>query len=233
VADATEATRYAFNEDALENLPPDKRRMAIRALAEMSGGVRGNALFQFDPLDPNGSGVPHIPQHQWLSAWKTPDGKLTKFRLFAGGNRAGKTTAGDVGLIIDCCDEDAVPPHLRRYKRWHTPIQCYLVAVSGRAVEKIHLPIFRKWVPKDQLVGGSFEKAYNKEYQTSTSRTARPSTSCRRAWTSTSSRARRCTSSSSTRSRSTTTAARSSASASSAWSTTTATCGSRSRRSTA
>lgn len=161
-----DATRFTFNEAALENLPPDKRRMAIRALAEMSGGVRQNPLYQFDPLDPNGSGVPHIPQHEWLGAWKTPEGKLTKFRLFAGGNRAGKTTAGDVGLIIDCIDEEAVPPHLRRYKRWKKPIQCYLVAVSGRAVEKIHVPIFKKWCPKDQLLGGSWEKAFNKEYQT-------------------------------------------------------------------
>lgn len=161
-----DATRFAFNEQALERLPPDKRRMAIRALAEMSGGVRSNLLFQFDPLDPNGSGVPHIPQHSWLRAWQTPEGRLTKFRLFAGGNRAGKTTAGDVGLIIDCIDEDVVPPHLQRYKRWRQPIQAYLVAVSGRAVEKIHLPIFKKWCPKDQLVGGSFEKAFNKEYQT-------------------------------------------------------------------
>lgn len=161
-----DATRFQIDHAALDALPPDQRRQAIRALAEMAGGIRANALFQFDPLDPSGSGVPHLPQHAWLSAWRTPGGRLTKFRLFAGGNRAGKTTAGDVGLIIDCCDDAVVPPHLQRYKRWRVPVQAYLVAVSGRAVEKIHVPIFKKWCPKDQLVGGSFEKAFSKEYQT-------------------------------------------------------------------
>jgi hypothetical protein len=132
----------------------------------MAGGVKSNPLYLFDPLDPNGSGVPHLPQHEWMSSWRTPDGRLAKFRLFAGGNRAGKTTAGDLSLIIDCCDRDVVPPHLQQYKRWDAPIQVYLVAVSGRAVEKVHYPVFRKWTPKDQLVGNSFEKALNKEYQT-------------------------------------------------------------------
>jgi hypothetical protein len=166
VASSSDATRFKLVDGALDRLPPDQRRLAIRALGDMAGGQKANALWRFDPLDPNGSGVPHIPQHSWLSAWQTPEGRLTKFRLFAGGNRAGKTTAGDVGLIVDCCDRDAVPPHLHRYKRWDVPVQAYLVAVSGRAVEKIHVPIFRKWCPKDQLVGGSFEKAFNKEYQT-------------------------------------------------------------------
>jgi hypothetical protein len=161
-----DATRYQINEDALAGLPPDKRRVAIRALAEMHGGVRRNPLFQFDPLDPRGMGIPHIPQDAWLRSHHTPDGDPVKFRLAPGGNRGGKTTTGDLSVIIDCTPSEILPPHLQAYKRWEPPIQVYLVAVSGRAITQIHLPIFRQWCPKDILVGGSFEKAFNKEYQT-------------------------------------------------------------------
>lgn len=165
----TDATRFTYNVAALEALPPDQRRLAIRALADMAGGQQQNALWRFDPLDPNGSGIPHTPQHEWLKNHHTPDGRPVKFRIAPGGNRAGKTTTGDLSVIIDCIDRDAVPPHLLQYKRWEPPIQVFLIAVSGRAVEKIHLPILRKWMPRDQLVGGRFDGnggAYSKEYQT-------------------------------------------------------------------
>ena len=89
-----------------------------------------------------------------------------KFRVAPGGNRGGKTTTGDLSVIIDCTPSDLVPPHLLPYKRWEPPIQVYLIAVSGRAVERIHLPIFRQWCPSEILVGNSFKTAFNKEYQT-------------------------------------------------------------------
>lgn len=156
-------SRFEFDQAAFDALPPDERRAALRAMAEMAGGHRDNPLWRFDPLDPNGSGVPHWPQHRFLSSWHQGD-KLMKYRLFVGGNRSGKTTGGDVADIIDCIDRDAVPPHLQAYKRWEPPISMYLVAVSQRAVEQIHLPVFREWCPKGQLVGNSVDKAMNKEF---------------------------------------------------------------------
>lgn len=159
-----DSTRHLFDQAALDALGPVERRQAIAALAEMSKGHERNPLWRFDPLDPRGCGIPHIPQHRWLSNHHTPEGKPVKFRLLPGGNRGGKTTTGDVADIIDLVDREAVPPHLQRYKRWDGPISMYLVAPSDRAVRNIHLPIFRQWCPKDQLVGGSIDKAFNKEY---------------------------------------------------------------------
>ncbi|HEU4975275.1 MAG TPA: hypothetical protein VFT50_09315 [Baekduia sp.] len=161
-----DATQFDFDAAAFEALPPDRRRRAIAAMAQMSGDIKTNPLWRFDPLNPRGSGVPHLPQHRFLKSWKTPDGRLRKFGLLPGGNRGGKTTTGDVGDIIDLIDREAVPPHLQAYKRWDGPIDMYLVAVSQRAVERIHLPIFRQWCPKSQLVGNSVDKAYNKEFST-------------------------------------------------------------------
>lgn len=159
-------TRWDFDAAAFDSLPPDKRRQAIRAMAELQGGQRNNPLFRFDPMDPRGCGIPHMPQHRFLRSWKTPDGRMVKFMLLPGGNRGGKTTTGDVKDIIDCIDRDAVPPHLQAYKRWEPPFNMFLVTPSDRATRNIHLPIMREWCPKDQLVGNSVDKAFNKEYGT-------------------------------------------------------------------
>ena len=160
----TDATRFLVDEAALERLPLDQRRKAIAALADMAGGHKRNPLYRFDPLDPNGTGIPHVPQHRFLSSHHTPDGIEAKWRLFIGGNRSGKTTAGLIADIIDCCDRDAVPPHLQKYKRWEAPMTMYFVAVSEKIIERIHMPILRAWCPKDQLVGNSVDKALNGKF---------------------------------------------------------------------
>jgi hypothetical protein len=161
-----DATRFTLREGALDALPLDQRRLAKQALANVAGNQKQNPLWRFDPLDPRGVGIPHVPQHSWLCSWKTPDGRMVKFRLAPGGNRAGKTMTGDLSVIIDCTPSDILPPHLHLYKRWEPPIQVFLVAVSGRAVEKIHVPIFKQWCPTNILVGNSWKSAFNKEYQT-------------------------------------------------------------------
>lgn len=159
-------TRFDYDAAAFDALGPDQRRAAIRAMSQMAGDVQRNPLWTFDPLDPRGMGVPHLPQHRFLANHHTPEGRPVKFRLLPGGNRGGKTTTGSVSVIVDVCDRAVIPPHLQRYKRWDAPIDAWIIAPSARLVEKIHLPIWRKWCPKDQLVGGSVDKAFSKEYQT-------------------------------------------------------------------
>ena len=160
----TDATRFDINSEALDALPLDKRRKAISALADLAGGHRRNPLYRFDPLDPNGTGIPHMPQHRFLSSHTSPEGKSTKWRLFIGGNRSGKTTAGVVADIIDCCDREAIPAHLQQYKRWEPPVSMFFVGISEKILESIHFPVFRMWCPKDQLVGNSFDKALNGKF---------------------------------------------------------------------
>lgn len=128
------------------------------------GAYKSNPLWGFDPLAPlNGDGRPHKKQDQWMASWQTPKGDMTKLRLFMGGNRSGKTTAGIVSDIIDCCDASAIPPHLLKYKRWHHPIKMFLVVQTTRAAETVALDKLRTWTPKDQLVGGQFSKAHAKD----------------------------------------------------------------------
>lgn len=151
--------QHEIDLDRLNALAPADKRKALRLLRDTWEGHKNNPLFRFDPLAPHGSDVPHHKQHAWMLAHDAD------IRVFLGGNRAGKTTAGVVADIIDCCDEDAIPPHLKQYKRWHVPIQMYLVAVDARTMETVQLPKFREWTPASQLVGNSFDKAYDKTLQ--------------------------------------------------------------------
>lgn len=157
------AVRHYLDLEALEALPPDKRRLALDFLKQQHRGHQNNPLWRFDPLDPNGCGIPHTKQHQWLAAHTTPDGRRTKRRIFIGGNRSGKTTGSIVADIIDCIDRDAVPPHLQQYKVWEPPVKMFLVVVDNRNAETVAIPKLRDWCPKDQLQGGSFARAYSKE----------------------------------------------------------------------
>ncbi len=157
------AERFELDTAALDRLPPDQRRQALLLLKAQHEAHKNNPLWRFDPLDAGGSGVAHTKQHEWMLAHHTADGAPTKHRIFLGGNRSGKSTAGIVADIIDCCDLEAVPPHLRKYKRWHIPIKMFLVVVDNRIAETVAIPKLKEWCPKDQLVGGSFARAYNKE----------------------------------------------------------------------
>jgi phage terminase large subunit-like protein len=154
---------FEFDPDALDRLPPDRRRRAIRQLAKLSGAVKDNPLWGFDPLNPRGSGRPHLKQHRWLLATSAT------LRVLIGGNRSGKTTAGVLATIIDCCDADVVPPHLRRYKRWDPAltaggVKARIVGVNGRQLESVTLEKLREWCPKSQLVGNRFKSAFSTEY---------------------------------------------------------------------
>lgn len=153
---------FEIDLNALDALSPDKRRAALRALRDIDEAQKSNPLWSFDPLNPANRGVPHVKQHAWLGA-HTVNGRNVKRRVFVGGNRAGKTTSGVAADIIDLCDAEAIPPHLRRYKRWHGPVHMFFVGVNSRAIDTIAIPAFQKWVPKAQLVGGRWDRAYNKE----------------------------------------------------------------------
>lgn len=155
--------QYQFNQAALDALAPDQRRAALRHLRDMEQGHRSNPLWRFDPMDPNGTGVPHWKQHRWLLAHQTPEGRVVKVRVFLGGNRSGKSLSGVVADILECCDRAIVPPHLQQYKRWDEPVQIWVVSVTSNASENTTIPYFREWTPSSQLVGGQWARAFSKE----------------------------------------------------------------------
>src|SRR2546423_12810673 len=51
-------------------------------------------------------------------------GATTPVKAFLGGNRSGKTTAGVLDDLIQAVDPEALPGHLRPFKRWDPPFYC-------------------------------------------------------------------------------------------------------------
>jgi len=133
---------------ALAALPADQRVEIEAELAQLAKVFEQNPLLNY---------YPHEKQIAFHSSRR-------RIKAFFGGNRSGKTTAGIVDDLIQAVDGVALPPHLRQYKKWEPPFRCRIVSpdftstMEGVVFEKI-----REWVPKDQLVGGNWEKAYDKQ----------------------------------------------------------------------
>lgn len=99
---------------------------------------------------------PHLKQEVFHSSG-------ARGKLFIGGNRSGKTVGGAVEGIWRAMGQHpfrAVPP---------PPTRGRVVSVDFiNGVEKIVRPEIARWVPASQLLGGSWQSAYDKELRTLT-----------------------------------------------------------------
>lgn len=90
-------------------------------------------------------------------------GNRCRVKVFLGGNRSGKSTAGVIDDIVQAIDEDWVPEHLKSYKIWTPPFKCRIVTPDFKRSHAAVIETFRKWCPPGQLRGGSFDSAYEKQ----------------------------------------------------------------------
>lgn len=77
-----------------------------------------------------------------------------------GGNRAGKTTAGVIEAIWWATDTH---PYRERPEEWgHGALQIRFVCVDiAKGVEQILLPAFKRWLPREYMVDGSWDKSWD------------------------------------------------------------------------
>ncbi len=87
-------------------------------------------------------------------------------KLFIGGNRSGKT----VGNVIECIWRITKShPYRPELNEIEGEIRGRLVCVSFvDGLEKIILPLFKKWMPKKYLIQRNWDKSYNKYLRTLT-----------------------------------------------------------------
>lgn len=141
-------SKLKINPAALAKLPADERKKVEEDLARLSIATQTNPLLAYRP---------HVKQVHFHSSRK-------RVKAFFGGNRSGKTTAGIADDLIQAVDRSCLPEHLRKYKKWEPPFKCRIVSpdftstMEGVIFEKI-----RELVPRDQLQGGSWDKAYDKQ----------------------------------------------------------------------
>src|SRR4029079_2129673 len=114
------------------------------------GEMLGSQLLALSKR-PNVNGYkPHEKQLQFHAS-------ETKNRLFLGGNRSGKTTAGvieDIWWAMGRHPYRQVP---------EPPVRIRVVGTDfPNGVEKILLPEFQRWVPLTALKDASWERAYHK-----------------------------------------------------------------------
>lgn len=135
-----------INRAAYDALTPAARVEVDKALREILEAKEDNPLVGFWPSD----------KQIELLAMDTPI-----MAAFAG-NRFGKTSCGVVKDLIDALDEDDIPEHLRKFKKFDPPFKCWILGPTLQdSIETIILPEIKKWVPQHALAGGSWEKAYS------------------------------------------------------------------------
>jgi phage terminase large subunit-like protein len=135
-----------FDRDALARLPKVEQDEALRLLQAYEEAVKANPLVAYRP---------HSKQVTFHEGRE-------QIKAFLGGNRSGKTTAGILDDLIQACDEDSIPDHLKPYKKFQPPFHCRIVCPGDDIMFGIVHQKLREWAPKDQLVGGRFDKAYEK-----------------------------------------------------------------------
>lgn len=113
-------------------------------------------IFEANPLQAyNHPALPkvHHKQLQFHAA-------TTRIKGIIAGNRCGKTIGCVVDDLIQAVDPGCLPEHLTPYKKWQPPFRCWIGAPKYAKHEDTILPLIRKFCPRDQLVGDSFDKAY-------------------------------------------------------------------------
>lgn len=138
--------RLKINKEALESLGPVERLQAEEAVKGLEYARTHNPLAFYEP---------HYKQRAFHSFKAQRKG-------FFGGTQSGKTTGGLADNIIQAVDRECLPPHLLPYKKFEPPFLCRIMAESFPVLETTLIPKLQDLLPVDQLVGGSWSTAYDK-----------------------------------------------------------------------
>jgi hypothetical protein len=99
------------------------------------------------------------PQFEFLNA-------KTRIQAAFCGNRFGKTVALTVKILVQHCPLDILPAHLRPFKQVPEgrPAMGRLLVPGEKAFLSYSEPELKRWVPQHLLRGGSWAKAWSKEF---------------------------------------------------------------------
>jgi phage terminase large subunit-like protein len=136
-----------IDREALEGLSGSEREQAELVLRELEGMRLRNPLAFYEP---------HAKQQAFHAF-------TAQTKCFFGGNQSGKTWAGLADDIIQAVDRDVLPEHLRGYKKFEPPFLCRIMAESFPVLETTLIEKLQNLLPQDQLLGGSWKSAYEKD----------------------------------------------------------------------
>lgn len=139
-----------------------KFRIDRTALAKLSGEEKKQAELAIREIeerreeDPLAFYEPHDKQRAF-------HGFTSKIKFLSGGNQSGKTTAGLADDVIQAVDREALPEHLKQYKKFEAPFLCRIMAESFPVLETALIVKLQELLPKDHLLGGTWRSAYEKD----------------------------------------------------------------------
>ena len=137
---------FRINTALLESLSSDDRKLVEDELRLLEEVRAANPLEAY---------VPHSKQVVFHESRED-------LKVFLGGNRSGKTTAGIVDDLIQALSPEDIPEHLRGFKRWSPPFYCRVVTPDlGQTLDQVILQKIREWCPPRALQGGSLDKAFD------------------------------------------------------------------------
>jgi phage terminase large subunit-like protein len=88
---------------------------------------------------------------------------MTKVKALIAGNRSGKTVGCIVDDIIQAVDRGLLPAWLKPFKKWEPPFHVWIGAPKFSKHEDTIIPLLRRFLPKQMLFEGSFEKSYRRQ----------------------------------------------------------------------
>lgn len=84
----------------------------------------------------------------------------TRVKVYTGGTRAGKSSAGIVDDLIQLLPRELVPEHLLKFKRKDPPFKLRMVTPDlGTTLSEMQ-SVIRDWCPAEAYKGGSWDTAY-------------------------------------------------------------------------
>jgi len=136
-----------IHRERLEGLEGAELKEVVAQLEALEEAIRRNPL------------IAYRPHHKQVAFHESRE----PVKAFLGGNRSGKTTAGILDDLIQCVDGEIVPDHLSAYKRWQPPFRARIVTPDFTStMEGVVFEKLREWCPREQLLGRTWEKAYDK-----------------------------------------------------------------------
>lgn len=140
---------YEIDVDKLASLPDAEQAKIAELLEQLNSLAKENPLRHW---------YPHDKQQEFLRSSE-------RFKWMLGGNQSGKTTVCTVDDLIQACDSDALPDHLRPYKRHFGPFKWRVVGPDFDIVEMVVMEKMKALVPPYQLIGNSWDSGYDAKHR--------------------------------------------------------------------
>lgn len=147
--------------EAPKDLSPELREQADRLLADLQRLHDENPLHRFHVCESfcGEPGCEPRPKQRRFMAAETP------IQAAFAGNRFGKSATGVVKCFIQHLPDELIPERLREFKIAKSAVvQGRILCPSEQVMEDTLLPTMKQWIPRAALLGGSWEKAWDKSH---------------------------------------------------------------------